>query len=56
MTWSEDLLENYPTLTQKDCEKVLRLHSLTLSDYLSDMGFSCRELYDTETLLGWLGY
>ena len=58
MTFSEDLLENYPTLTVTDVKQLLREHGLegpeNWEDLIEELGE--KTAYTSEEVLGFLGY
>lgn len=53
-TYSEQLLEDYPTLGRASVAKLLREHGMTLDEL--DADFERVERYNSAAVMAWLGY
>ena len=62
MTYSERLLDDYPTLDRKNVAKLLREHGFEFdtptlgTDGKFDQDFEMAERYRTADVMAWLGY
>ena len=47
-------VENNPTITKWQVQKLLAYHDIRWSEFLSD--FRLQDVYDSATIIAWLGY